>query len=111
MTTENCFGSGSFTFDFKSKDFFSQLADGGTAGNAGEDSVVKIKTACRACISNCGVIATVKNGQVVHLEGNPEDPMSKGRMCAKGLSGIQALYNPNRNKYPLIRVGERGENK
>ena len=111
MTTENCFGSGSFTFDFKSKDFFSQLADGGAAGNAGEDSVVKIKTACRACISNCGVIATVKNGQVVHLEGNPEDPMSKGRMCAKGLSGIQALYNPNRNKYPLIRVGERGENK
>lgn len=75
------------------------------------DSVKKIKTCCRACIANCGVIAHVKNGRVVKLEGNPEDPMSKGRMCAKGLSGIQALYHPNRNKYPMKRVGKRGENK
>ena len=67
-----------------------------------------IKTACRACIANCGVLATVKNGRVVSLKGNPEDPMSKGRMCAKGLSGIQALYHPNRNKYPMKRVGPRG---
>ena len=67
-----------------------------------------VHTACRACIANCGVLAHVKNGQVVRLEGDPADPMSKGRMCAKGLSGINALYHPNRNKYPYIRVGERG---
>lgn len=70
-----------------------------------------IKTACRACISNCGVIAHVKNGRVIKVQGNPEDPMSKGSMCGKGLAGIQALYHPNRNKYPMQRVGERGENK
>ena len=68
-----------------------------------------VHTACRACIANCGVIAHVKNGQVVKLEGDPVDPMSKGRMCAKGLSGINALYHPNRNKYPLVRVGKRGD--
>ena len=73
-----------------------------------EDEEHVVYTACRACIANCGVIAHVKNGQVVKLEGNPVDPMSKGRMCAKGLSGINALYHPNRNKYPLVRVGERG---
>lgn len=67
-----------------------------------------VSTACRACIANCGVLAHVKNGRVVRLEGNPADPMSKGKMCAKGLSGISALYHPNRNKYPLIRVGKRG---
>ncbi|MBQ1415297.1 MAG: molybdopterin-dependent oxidoreductase, partial [Lachnospiraceae bacterium] len=67
-----------------------------------------VHTACRACIANCGVIAHVRNGQVVKLEGDPVDPMSKGRMCGKGLSGINALYHPNRNKYPLVRVGERG---
>ena len=76
-----------------------------------DDGVRVIKTACRACIANCGVLATVKNGRVVSLRGNPEDPMSKGRMCAKGLSGIQALYHPNRNKYPMQRVGERGSGK
>lgn len=70
-----------------------------------------VKTACRACIANCGVLAHVKDGHVIKLEGNPDDPMSKGRMCAKGLSGIQALYHPNRNKYPLKRVGPRGGNR
>ncbi|ADK15602.1 Perchlorate reductase subunit alpha precursor [Clostridium ljungdahlii DSM 13528] len=70
-----------------------------------------VRTCCRACISNCGVIAHVKNGRVIKLEGDPENPMNKGSMCAKGLSGIQALYNPNRNKYPMLRVGKRGENK
>ena len=70
-----------------------------------KDEIRRVKTCCRACIANCGVIATVKNGRVIKLEGNPEDRMSKGRMCAKGLAGIQALYHPNRNKYPMMRVG------
>ena len=76
-----------------------------------KDEIRRVKTCCRACIANCGVIATVKNGRVIKLEGNPEDRMSKGRMCAKGLAGIQALYHPNRNKYPMMRVGKRGANK
>ncbi|MCF0228141.1 MAG: molybdopterin-dependent oxidoreductase [Parasporobacterium sp.] len=80
-----------------------------TVATDGEEIIVK--TACRACIANCGVLVHVKNGRVVKLEGNPEDPMSRGKMCAKGLAGIQALYNPNRNKYPLERVGERGGGK
>lgn len=37
--------------------------------------------------------------------------MTKGAMCLKGLSGINALYHPNRNKYPMIRVGSKDENK
>jgi anaerobic selenocysteine-containing dehydrogenase len=75
-------------------------------------SEVKIvKTCCRACIHNCGVLAHVQDGRVIKVEGNPEYPMTKGALCAKGLSGIQALYHPNRNKYPLKRVGQRGEGK
>lgn len=111
VNTDIFSGSADFSFDFHADDSSADLAVRNTEKKDRNDDTVKIKTACRACISNCGVVATVKNGRVVHLEGNPEDPMSKGRMCAKGLSGIQALYNPNRNKYPLIRVGERGENR
>ena len=74
------------------------------------DEVVKLRTSCRACISNCGVIATVSNGRVIKLRGDSFDPMSKGRMCPKGLSGIQALYHPNRNKYPMKRVGAKPGN-
>ena len=76
--------------------------------SASEEKV--IRTACRACISNCAVKVTVRNGRVIHIEGDDIDPMSKGRICAKGAVGIQALYHPNRLKYPMKRVGERGEN-
>lgn len=79
--------------------------------HAAEDESVKIvKTSCRACIAACAVLAHVKNGRVIKLEGNPESPMSRGGVCAKGLAGIQALYHPNRLKYPMRRVGERGGN-
>ena len=80
------------------------------AEGAAEETKI-VKTCCRGCIQNCGVLAHVRNGRVVKLEGNPEYPMSHGALCAKGLSGITALYHPNRNKYPLIRAGKRGENK
>lgn len=70
----------------------------------------KVYTSCQACICSCAVIATVRDGRVIRLEGNPESPISRGGLCAKGLSGMQALYNPCRNKYPMRRVGERGKN-
>ena len=75
-----------------------------------DNDVQEIRTSCRACIANCGVIATVSNGRVIKLKGDPIDPMSKGRICPKGISGVQALYHPNRNKYPMKRVGEKPGN-
>jgi anaerobic selenocysteine-containing dehydrogenase len=77
----------------------------------GKDETKIVKTCCRACIQNCGVLAHVRNGRVIKIEGNPEYPMTRGCICPKGLAGITALYNPMRNKYPMIRVGKRGENK
>lgn len=75
-----------------------------------EGEVTEARTSCRACIANCGVIAVVSNGRVIKIKGDPIDPMSKGRVCPKGLSGVQALYHPNRNKYPMKRVGEKPGN-
>jgi anaerobic selenocysteine-containing dehydrogenase len=91
--------------------FKTGFTQGEVTADAPSSETKIVKTNCRACIANCGVLAHVKNGRVVKLEGNPEYPMSKGALCAKGLAGIQALYHPNRNKYPMIRVGKRGENK
>ncbi|MGN0073509.1 MAG: molybdopterin-dependent oxidoreductase, partial [Coriobacteriales bacterium] len=70
----------------------------------------RIRTMCRACLNNCGMVAHVRDGKVIKLEGDPDDPMNKGAACAKGLAGIQALYNPCRIKYPMKRIGERGSN-
>ncbi len=66
-----------------------------------------IKSTCKSCHGGCGVIATVDNGRLIHLEGNPESP-TWGTMCAKGLASIQDAYNPNRIVHPLKRTGVRG---
>jgi anaerobic selenocysteine-containing dehydrogenase len=82
------------------------------AGEPAKTSETKIvRTCCRGCIGKCGILAHVKDGRLIKLEGDPDQPMTRGKVCAKGLSGLQALYNPNRNKYPMVRVGARGENK
>lgn len=83
--------------------------DPAKAADLEEETIVH--SSCRACISNCGVLVHVRNGRVTKVEGDEIDPMSKGRICPKGLAAIQAFYNPNRMKYPMKRVGERGENK
>ncbi|MDR2400487.1 MAG: molybdopterin-dependent oxidoreductase [Deferribacteraceae bacterium] len=81
------------------------------AAHAAEPQTRVVKTNCRNCTGDCGVLAHVRDGRVIKLEGNPEFERSEGALCTKGLSGIQALYHPNRLKYPMERVGARGENK
>ncbi len=70
-----------------------------------------IPSTCEMCVWRCGLIAKVRNGRVVKLEGNPVHPHSKGRLCTRGQSGLMNTYDPDRVLSPLIRVGERGEGK
>ena len=73
------------------------------------DRTVVLST-CKSCHGGCGVKVTVEDGAVVNIQGNP-DSLTKGTMCSKGLSSIQHLDNPYRVKYPLKRVGGKGEGK
>ncbi len=75
--------------------------------NAQGDGV--IPTTCEMCVWRCGVLAKVKDGKVVKLDGNGNHPHSKGRLCARGQSGLMNTYDPDRVLAPLIRVGKRGE--
>ena len=63
-----------------------------------------IPTACGMCYIGCGVLVKVEDGVVVSIEGNPDNPQNRGRMCAKGKAGIMNLYNPHRVKAPLKRT-------
>lgn len=74
-------------------------------------NIQEIKTACRACHGGCGTIVTVEDGVVTKIRPDPDSPISKGRMCPKGLAGKELLYHPKRLNYPMKRVGERGEGK
>lgn len=68
-----------------------------------------IHSMCEMCVWRCGLIAKIKNGRVVKLDGNPDHPHSKGNLCPRGQSGLMNTYDPDRVLTPLIRVGNRGE--
>lgn len=70
-----------------------------------------IPTMCEMCVWRCGVLAKVKDARVVKLEGNPEHPHSRGKLCARGQSGLMNTYDPDRVLFPLVRAGKRGEGK
>ncbi|MCX6543422.1 MAG: molybdopterin-dependent oxidoreductase [Acidobacteria bacterium] len=78
-------------------------------GWSGTQRVEKIATTCEMCFWRCGVLANVADGKVVRLEGNPDHPLTKGRLCARGNAGTSLLYDPDRLKFPLLRTGKRGE--
>ncbi len=63
---------------------------------------------CQLCSTVCGTIAHVKDGRVLKIEGNPRDPNSRGRLCARGQAGLNHQYHPERLLHPLKRVGPRG---
>jgi thiosulfate reductase/polysulfide reductase chain A len=68
-----------------------------------------IPSVCMMCPASCGILGYLEYGKVINLGGNPLDPNSRGRLCAKGIAGLNHLYNPDRIPTPLRRVGKRGE--
>lgn len=65
-----------------------------------------IPTVCGMCDAHCGVLAYVVGERLYKLEGNYRHSHSLGRICSRGSAGIKLLYDPDRVKYPLKRVGE-----
>ena len=73
--------------------------------------IQKIPTYCDICFWKCAAIAYVKDEKLWKIEGNPNDPLSKGRLCPRGTGGIGANFSKDRLKSPLIRKSIRGEEK
>ena len=63
-----------------------------------------ITTSAIDCPDNCGIIATVKDGRLIKLEGNPEHGYTKGFLCKKGYQYIRRVYSNNRVLFPQKRV-------
>src|SRR4030043_629016 len=64
---------------------------------------------CLQCPSGCGLRIRSVNHWPVKLEGIKDYPINKGRLCPKGQSGLQVLYDPDRIHHPLKRKGKRGD--
>jgi len=82
---------------------------------------------CPLCPAGCGIIARVMDGEVEvvrngqlgltrmglakKLEGNPQHPISQGKLCTRGLAAAEITYHPDRVGHPLKRAGARGDGK
>ena len=65
---------------------------------------VEVKnTTCYMCACRCGIRVTMRDGEVRYIQGNPDHPLNKGVICAKGASGIMKQYSPARLTKPLRR--------
>jgi anaerobic selenocysteine-containing dehydrogenase len=63
------------------------------------------------CPDSCSVVATVRDGKVVGVRGNPDHPFTSGVLCAKVKSFEKRVYARDRLLFPTRRVGEKGEGK
>jgi menaquinone reductase, molybdopterin-binding-like subunit len=79
---------------------------------------------CPLCSAGCGLQVRVMQGEAEvmrrgqqglikmglakKLEGNPQHPVNRGKLCARGQAGLQVLYHPDRITHPIKRTGARG---
>ena len=63
---------------------------------------------CYMCACRCGIRVHLKDRGIRYIDGNPEHPVNKGVLCAKGSAGIMHQMSPAKLQKPLKRVGPRG---
>ena len=85
-----------------------QAVPGASTGSIGATEITSV---CEMCFWRCPIVGKVKDGKLIKIEGNPKSPVNGPRVCARGNSGVQLVYDPDRVKTPLRRVGARGEGK
>ena len=64
------------------------------------DEVKLVHTSCRACISNCGVIAHVQNGRVVKLRATPPIPCRRAVCARRGCRASKRSTTPTATSIP-----------
>ena len=112
--------------DFSRRDFLKAVSLAGTAAAFGcsSDSPRKLipylippedlipgeatwyATTCRECPAGCGLLAKNRDGRVIKVEGNPDHPVNRGKVCARGQAAAEGVYNPDRYPGPLQGDGQ-----
>ncbi len=68
------------------------------------------RSTCPYCSVSCGLVLysigdSAKNvrRKIIHIEGDPDHPVSRGTLCAKGSGVMDWVHSPNRAQYPEVR--------
>ena len=56
---------------------------------------------CTGCANHCGILIKTREGRPIKVDGNPDHPVNKGKICAIGQASILNLYDPERVKKPI----------
>jgi formate dehydrogenase major subunit len=72
------------------------------ARTAGADRVAR--SVCPYCAVGCGQQVFVKDEKVIQIEGDPDSPISRGRLCPKGSASKQLVTGPHREQKVLYRA-------
>jgi formate dehydrogenase major subunit len=62
-----------------------------------------VKSVCPFCAVGCGQNVYVQDGMVTQIEGDPDSPVSRGRLCPRGSSSLQLTTGPQRRTRVLYR--------
>jgi len=68
-----------------------------------------VRSTCRECPAGCGVLAKVRDGRPIKLEGDPANPLNRGALCMRGQAALSRFYHPNRLRTPQQRDAVTGE--
>jgi len=60
---------------------------------------------CNLCEATCGLLLTIEDGSVTGVRGNPDDPLSRGHICPKGVAIGDVHADPDRLRRPVRRIG------
>src|SRR5918997_6027801 len=62
-----------------------------------------VRSVCPYCAVGCGQRVYVRDGEVTQIEGDPDSPISRGRLCPKGSASLQLTTGPARRYDVLYR--------
>ena len=75
----------------------------------------EVRNTCTYCSVGCGLLmyslgdgAKNAKAEIIHIEGDPDHPVSRGSLCPKGAGLLDFVHSPGRLKYPEVR--EAGSN-
>ncbi len=57
-----------------------------------------VRSICPYCAVGCGQRVYVKDGEVTQIEGDPDSPISRGRLCPKGSASLSLVTSPAREQ-------------
>src|SRR4051812_28044904 len=67
------------------------------------DADEHVQSVCPYCAVGCGQVVSVRDGRITNIEGDPDSPISRGRLCPKGSATFQLVTGAHREPRVLYR--------